>query len=191
MLLATQIGILHQGKIQQTGTPQELFDRPNHRCVAEMLGQPGMQFFDIAIASSDFHNLEEALANEAHLVPEGLLRTLERAIEVDTTNCSELTRLCIGVRPTAWKVETAMSELEHASQPNGLSLRAIFVGHRFLGHQSLLQFTVHGATMKKVDLLEARSYELFRMVAGTSYRLIASACDLHFFDESGTRLRAR
>ncbi len=46
MLLATKIAVLHGGKIQQIGSPKELFENPNHRCVAEMIGQPTMQFFN-------------------------------------------------------------------------------------------------------------------------------------------------
>jgi len=42
MTLADRIVVLHAGRIQQTGTPRELYDRPANRFVATFLGTPAM-----------------------------------------------------------------------------------------------------------------------------------------------------
>ena len=42
MTLADRIAVVHEGRILQVGKPQDLYDRPSHRFVAEFLGSPGM-----------------------------------------------------------------------------------------------------------------------------------------------------
>jgi multiple sugar transport system ATP-binding protein len=44
MTLATRIAIMHQGRIEQLGTPDEVYHRPANRYVAAFLGSPGMNF---------------------------------------------------------------------------------------------------------------------------------------------------
>ena len=42
LTFADRITMLHQGKVLQTGTPLELYERPAHTAVAEFIGSPGM-----------------------------------------------------------------------------------------------------------------------------------------------------
>lgn len=44
MTLADQLVIMHQGRVQQVGTPQDLYQQPAHRTVAAFLGNPPMNF---------------------------------------------------------------------------------------------------------------------------------------------------
>ena len=44
MTLADRIVLMREGKIEQVGTPAELFERPNSRFVAGFLGSPRMSF---------------------------------------------------------------------------------------------------------------------------------------------------
>jgi multiple sugar transport system ATP-binding protein len=46
MTLATRIAVMKDGKIQQIGTPGEVYDRPANRFVAGFLGSPTMNFFE-------------------------------------------------------------------------------------------------------------------------------------------------
>ena len=41
---ADEIAVMYQGKIVQFGTPQDLFERPNHTFVGYFIGSPGMNF---------------------------------------------------------------------------------------------------------------------------------------------------
>ncbi|MDH3973867.1 MAG: ABC transporter ATP-binding protein [Deltaproteobacteria bacterium] len=46
MTLGEKVVILDKGKIQQTGTPSEVYNRPENRFVASFIGSPEMNFFE-------------------------------------------------------------------------------------------------------------------------------------------------
>jgi multiple sugar transport system ATP-binding protein len=50
LALGDRVAILHQGRIEQVGTPSEVFRRPVNRLVAESLGDPPMNFLAGTIA---------------------------------------------------------------------------------------------------------------------------------------------
>ncbi len=46
MTMADQIVVMHDGRIEQTGSPLDLYDRPLNRFVAGFIGSPAMNFID-------------------------------------------------------------------------------------------------------------------------------------------------
>jgi multiple sugar transport system ATP-binding protein len=46
MTMADQVVVMHDGRIEQTGSPLELYDRPANRFVAGFIGSPSMNFID-------------------------------------------------------------------------------------------------------------------------------------------------
>jgi multiple sugar transport system ATP-binding protein len=44
MTMGTRIAVMSEGRLQQVGTPQELYDRPVNRFVAGFIGSPAMNF---------------------------------------------------------------------------------------------------------------------------------------------------
>lgn len=52
MTLGEQIVVFNAGRIEQTGTPLELYEHPGNRFVAGFLGSPQMNFIEAKIASS-------------------------------------------------------------------------------------------------------------------------------------------
>jgi multiple sugar transport system ATP-binding protein len=46
MTMADQIVVMHDGRIEQTGSPLELYDRPANRFVAGFIGSPSMNFIN-------------------------------------------------------------------------------------------------------------------------------------------------
>ncbi len=52
MTLADRIVVLNQGRVEQIGSPLDLYERPANRFVAEFLGQPRMNFVDVSAASA-------------------------------------------------------------------------------------------------------------------------------------------
>ncbi len=53
MSLATRIAVMSDGKIVQSGTPQDLYDRPNSTFVADFIGSPAMNFICGRIQARD------------------------------------------------------------------------------------------------------------------------------------------
>jgi len=54
MTLADRIAIMRDGKIQQLGAPDEIYNRPHTKYVAEFIGSPSMNFFDGTIEGDAF-----------------------------------------------------------------------------------------------------------------------------------------
>ena len=46
MTMADKIVLMHAGKIMQIGTPDEVYERPNSKYVADFIGSPSMNFFE-------------------------------------------------------------------------------------------------------------------------------------------------
>jgi multiple sugar transport system ATP-binding protein len=46
LTLGDRVAVLDKGKLQQVGTPQELYDRPANTVVAGFIGSPGMNLFE-------------------------------------------------------------------------------------------------------------------------------------------------
>jgi multiple sugar transport system ATP-binding protein len=52
MTLADRIVVLNHGRIEQVGTPKELYHSPDNRFVAGFIGSPRMNFLPVQIASA-------------------------------------------------------------------------------------------------------------------------------------------
>ena len=53
MTLADRIVVLRAGKVEQVGTPSELYDRPANMFVAGFIGSPRMNFIEVEVAAVD------------------------------------------------------------------------------------------------------------------------------------------
>ena len=49
LTFADKVVVMYDGRVVQIGTPQELFERPEHTFVGYFIGSPGMNLFDAAI----------------------------------------------------------------------------------------------------------------------------------------------
>jgi multiple sugar transport system ATP-binding protein len=52
MTMASRIAVLDKGVLQQVGTPQELYDRPDNVFVAGFIGSPAMNFFEVTVGGN-------------------------------------------------------------------------------------------------------------------------------------------
>jgi len=50
MTMADRIAIMNQGRLQQVGTPKEIYERPANRFVATFIGEPPMNMIDAVVA---------------------------------------------------------------------------------------------------------------------------------------------
>jgi len=54
MTLADRVMVLEQGKVQQIGTPEELYKKPSNRFVASFIGSPSMNLFEAQVTQGSF-----------------------------------------------------------------------------------------------------------------------------------------
>ncbi|MEM7781253.1 MAG: ABC transporter ATP-binding protein [Pseudomonadota bacterium] len=50
LTFAEKVVVMHEGRIVQIGTPQELFEAPAHTFVGHFVGSPGMNFLPVSVA---------------------------------------------------------------------------------------------------------------------------------------------
>jgi multiple sugar transport system ATP-binding protein len=53
MTLGDRVAVMNDGKLQQIGPPQFLYENPKNRFVAGFIGEPPMNFFDVDLVESD------------------------------------------------------------------------------------------------------------------------------------------
>jgi ABC-type sugar transport system ATPase subunit len=54
MTLADRIAVLNAGRVQQVGTPEELYFNPANKFVASFIGSPSMNLFDVTLEQGTF-----------------------------------------------------------------------------------------------------------------------------------------
>jgi multiple sugar transport system ATP-binding protein len=88
--MADRIAVMHEGVLQQFGTPQEIYDHPVNEWVAGFVGEPPMNFVDCRIEERDgvLHIVHPAFAVPVTAAQQAILR--ERADGTDVT---------MGIRP--------------------------------------------------------------------------------------------
>jgi multiple sugar transport system ATP-binding protein len=107
MALADRIAVMNQGRVEQIGTPQEVYDRPRTMFVADFIGAPPMSFLNVHTA----------------------LRCGDRAVTIDGTSVEMPEvfedraegKLALGVRP------------ENVSFADGSPLRGQVISAEYLG----------------------------------------------------------
>ena len=68
MTLADKVVVLNQGRIEQVGTPMELYHRPANQFVAGFLGMPKMSFLPGQVIDSDPQGVKIELASGSRLL---------------------------------------------------------------------------------------------------------------------------
>jgi len=83
MTLADKIVVLRDGRVEQVGSPIELYDTPANAFVAQFIGSPKMNFFstaDLAANSGSVLGAELAATQQVGLRPENLVETKNNAV---------------------------------------------------------------------------------------------------------------
>jgi multiple sugar transport system ATP-binding protein len=122
MAMADRIAIMNQGRVEQTGTPQEIYDRPRSMFVADFIGAPSMSFLGTQASP----------------------RCGDRSIEVDgvAVEMPELFedrpegKFALGVRP------------ENVSFTDSSALRGRVIGAEYLGTTQIVTVTTGGGQIK-------------------------------------------
>jgi multiple sugar transport system ATP-binding protein len=88
MTLADRIVVLSAGKIEQVGTPMELYDHPHNIFVAGFIGSPKMNFIPAEVVSANARGAEVRLTTGALI-----------KCAVDASNAKAGDKVTLGVRP--------------------------------------------------------------------------------------------
>jgi multiple sugar transport system ATP-binding protein len=162
MTLANRIVVLRAGKIEQVGTPLELYNTPANRFVAGFIGAPSMNFLSGGIVAA------EENATVISLLGEEKLRLARKAATARPGQ-----PITIGIRPQHIR-------LADDGGP-GVTVRIELV--EALGSETVL----HSRTADAAPLLAVLSGQ-HSLSSGETARLAFDAKDVHLFDETGLRL---
>ncbi|KRN30007.1 sn-glycerol-3-phosphate ABC transporter ATP-binding protein UgpC [Liquorilactobacillus mali] len=161
MTMADRIVVMRDGEIQQVGTPKEVYQKPVNVFVADFIGAPATNFFNVILQDGHIKT-EEKNFNLA--VPEGVYKILKQ-------KGYEGEKLILGVRPEHIHTEQAFIE----TFPNA-TVKAKVVVSELLGSESILYTKVgENEFVSKVD---ARDY----LDPGQTVELGFDLNNSHFFD---------
>ncbi len=130
--LSDRIAVLDRGRIRQIGPPQEIYDRPKDRFVAQFIGMPPMNLLPVTLA-------EEGGARR--LEGQGFSLPLE-GLEVLSTYPTIPRELELGIRPE--RIRVARKREEGAAIPARVDLVET------LGSKTILDLTLAGRAIKAV-----------------------------------------
>jgi multiple sugar transport system ATP-binding protein len=127
MTMGQRIAVMSQAKLQQVGSPQELYDRPNNKFVAGFIGSPAMNFLAVELIGS---------GETAVLRGEGIEVPLSKAFR-EAVGSASGKKFIIGIRPE--HLDVAPTGGDSATVP----ARADVV--EYLGNEELLHIGIAGA----------------------------------------------
>ena len=160
MTMADRIVVLNNGRVEQFGTPMELYHHPATKFVASFIGQPNMNFLSAKITGADSDGLSVQTKDG-----------LQLQLPVETGSASIGQNVDIGIRP------------ENITQGSeGLNLNVSVVER--LGGTSI----TYGATDAGIRLCAALD-GVANVREGETVELAFDPKDCHVFDAFGTVMR--
>ncbi|MDR0297936.1 MAG: sn-glycerol-3-phosphate ABC transporter ATP-binding protein UgpC [Streptococcaceae bacterium] len=155
------------GRVEQIGTPQELYNEPVNKFVAGFIGSPAMNFYDVAVHGDVIKN---AAGFEMNL-PAGQAKLLADAGYNGKT-------VTLGIRPE----DLSLGGLTAQAYPNS-QVEAVVTVSELLGSETMLYTKV--ADTEFVARVAATDFKQ----PGEKVQLTFNLNKAHFFDvESGKRL---
>jgi len=137
MTMATRIGVMHDGKILQTGTPHEVYEYPNCRRTAEFIGTVNV-FSGTVIENSADHVIIDAPG-------------FDRKIYVDHgISAASGTQVWVAVRPEKMLIDTAPPSGEYNHAPGKVEEIA-YVGGLSVYHVKIQSGMTIRATLANVE----------------------------------------
>ncbi|MBO0451368.1 MULTISPECIES: ABC transporter ATP-binding protein [Enterococcus] len=161
MTLASRIVIMNDGKIQQVGTPQELYNHPANKFVAGFIGSPAMNFFTVTFDGEQISNRQGLDLK----VPEGQAKLLKEKGYVGE-------EIVFGIRP-----EDINSEALAIDTYMDSTVEAQVIVSELLGHESMLYSTIGNTEF--ISKVSARDYHK----PGETIKLAFNVSKASFFDK--------
>ncbi len=160
MTLGQRIAVFNQGRIEQVGTPLELYDRPANQFVAQFIGSPKMNIFPATLNSAGLAEVTSAGSLRVS-IPDSQARTLKS----------------IGVRPEDLAVVAANTS-------GVLNAKVGLVEH--LGDSTIMYLEVPGVDTHVAAKLAGSNSDYG---IGSSVGLSCAPEKVHCFDEQGRAMR--
>lgn len=148
------------GRVEQIGTPQELYNEPANKFVAGFIGSPSMNFFNVKVASGKLTN-NEGLNMD---LPEGKAKLLKE-------QGYEGKEVILGIRPE----DIQASNLAQQAYPNQ-TIEAEVVVSELLGAETMLY--LRAGSTEFVSRVEARDFRN----PGEKITVALNLNKSHFFD---------
>ncbi|BCN24593.1 ABC transporter ATP-binding protein [Vibrio alfacsensis] len=162
MTLADKIVVLNKGRIEQVGSPLELYHRPINLFVAGFIGSPKMNFLPGTIQSLDNNQITVQI-NRGETI----------TVNQHLANLSVGQNITLGIRPEHLKTECDGDV--HFVIQNEVSERLGNATYMFGNFAGVSDFKVH--LTGDIDLQ-----------AYSDVKLTCQSHDCHFFDENGLRI---
>jgi len=124
LTFADQVAVMFEGEIVQIGSPQDLFENPEHRFVGYFIGSPGMNFLDCTVEGNTARIDGASIVLDEETAAKG--RKAQGKLE-------------LGIRPMYLEV--------HAEFVDGMA-RAKVKGVEDLGSYKIVTLTLAGKTLK-------------------------------------------
>ena len=164
MTLADRIVILNKGRIEQQGSPLDLYQKPANRFVAGFLGQPRMNFIPAIADSSE---------GETRLVIAASARTVLKPGK--KFSIADGAKIELGIRPDAVTIAEVGAD-------GAIPAKIVVVEH--LGGSNLLYVQVDG--LDELLTIEQRGKAEF--ARGQEINLLFDPQQAHLFDSGGRRI---
>ena len=148
------------GRVEQIGTPQELYNEPSSKFVAGFIGSPAMNFFEVTVNDGKLSNGEGLLVD----MPEGKAKLLKE-------KGYNGKKVWLGVRPE----DISAGELQAQAYPDS-RVNAEVVVSELLGAETMLYLKT-GST-EFVSRVEARDFRN----PGEKLTVTLNLNKAHFFD---------
>ena len=158
LIMSDRIVVLNEGKLQQLGTPEEIYNQPANAFIAGFVGSPPMNFFDGQLQNGGDQWLVKGEGYTCEFIPGQTLRLIANAsAEVQ-----------VGVRPEDIEVLPSESPTAHAN----------VVVREPLGSDLFLTLELEGVTFK------ARTHPDARIDRGDSVPIRFKPTKVHLFNRT-------
>ena len=168
MSLADRIAVIHEGVLQQIGTPHEIYNKPESLFVAGFMGMPAMNLLDAEVTGQEGESVLRLSHTDIYfrLSPERQANITSGAVENGWV---------FGIRPEHISVS--------ASQSGGQQIPADVHLVEPLGPVNILDIRLgtHSETQEPI-LLRVRTHPTFQVTVGDTVWLNFDEAEMHLFD---------
>jgi multiple sugar transport system ATP-binding protein len=175
MTLGSYVAVIDGGRLQQVGSPEEVYERPANVFVAGFIGSPAMNLVDATVAQ----------AGDALFVTFAgrRLRLSEAASLTPAVRGYDGRRITLGIRPEALDDPSSID-----AAPADQRIPASITLREAMGPEAHLHFTVPGSDgTNMVARVDASTHAR----EGDTMEVLVDTAALYFFDpETGSRITA-